>query len=144
MIYVKRSLQIYLKWFGQPEANVYYVDGMLTRTSFAAMTKGKYVGLITLEFPRLSNANIYWMGILKDFHRLGIGKQLISTVEKYAKVKGARSLTVETLSPIENDKNYAKTYNFYLKNGFSPLFDLKPYGPELAMVYMHKMLDAKI
>lgn len=128
------------EWFGQDEANLHYAQGILTRTSFAAIFEGKHVGLITLEFPYPSNVNIYWLGILKTFHNQGLGKQLILAAEKYAAKKGAKSLTVETLSPIENDINYNKTYNFYLKNGFSPLFDLKPYGPEQNMVYMYKPL----
>ena len=139
-ILCKKITQDLPQWFGQPEANMHYASGMSTRTSFAAIFEGKHVGLITLEFPYANNTNIYWMGILKDFHQLGIGKQLLLTAEKYALSKGATSLTVETLSPSENDTNYNRTYNFYLKNGFSPLFDLKPYGPDQAMVYMHKTL----
>jgi len=127
------------EWFGQPD-NVHYAKGVSIRTSFVAVIEGKHVGLITLEFPYLNNANIYWMGILKDFHDQGLGKQLILAAEKYALSKGATSLTVETLSPTENDANYNKTYNFYLKIGFSPLFDLKPYSPDQAMVYMYKTL----
>ncbi len=54
--------------------------------------------------------------------------------------KGATSLTVETLSTQESDKNYLKTYHFYEKSEFKPLFNLKPEGYEFTMVYMHKML----
>ena len=128
------------EWFGQAEANGHYLKGMLTRTSFAASVDREHSGLITLEFPYMNNANIYWLGILKNFHNQGIGKQLILAAEKFAFSEGAKSLTVETLSPIENDINYNKTYNFYLKNGFSPLFDLKPYNPDQNMVYMYKTL----
>ena len=49
-------------------------------------------------------------------------------------------MTVETLSPKEQDPNYAKTYRFYCRHGFLPLFELSPYGPEFKMVYLYKRL----
>ena len=35
------------------------------------------------------------------------------------------------------DENYMKTFNFYCKCGFLPLFDLKPNGYEYNMTYMY-------
>ncbi len=128
------------EWFGQPDVNKQYIKGMQSRFSIAAVIDTRYVGLITLEFPYPNNANIYWLGVLKEFHNRGIGKQLIQAAEKYACDKDIKSLTVETLSKVEKDINYFKTYNFYLNSGFLPLFDLKPYGPDQAMVYMYKAL----
>ena len=52
-------------------------------------------------------------------------------------------MTVETLSPTENDPNYIKTYNFYRNNDFLPLFELHTYGPDFKMVYLYKILRIK-
>lgn len=126
------------EWFGIAEANERYAQGMLTRTSFAACLEDKFVGLVTLEFPYPNNANIYWMGVKKDYHHRGIGSQLIRYAENYCREHKFTSLTVETLSPKHNNINYNKTYVFYEKFGFKPLFELSPYDPELIMVYMQK------
>ena|SRR3990167_7339170 len=113
-------------YFWIPAGNEEYAIGVRTRTNFAAKIEGYYLGLISIDFPYPTNANIYWMAILQDFHRKGIGRQLIEVACKFAKDNGATTITVETLAPIESDKNYIKTYNFYQSVGFVPLFNLKP------------------
>lgn len=127
-------------YFGLPEVNDNYVQGVKTRINFAAKTNDQYIGLISIEFPYPQNANIYWMAILPEYQARGIGKKLIEAACRLAIAKRARTLTVETLSPKNSDENYLKTYNFYLKNSFLPLFDLKPQGYEWNMVYIVKSL----
>ena len=127
-------------WFGIPEANERYENGCLERESFAAKCDGEYVGLIVLEFPFPNNANIYWMAVDKDHHGQNVGTELFAAAQNYCRARGCESVTVETLSPNQSDANYLKTYRFYEKCGFKPLFELMPYGPENLMVYMCKQL----
>nr|WP_231555864.1 GNAT family N-acetyltransferase [Rickettsia hoogstraalii] len=103
----------------------------------------KYVGLLSLEFPYLSNGNIYWMAILRDYQNLGLGKKLIEVASIYAQEKKAETLTIETLALKEADENYFKTYKFYEACGFKPLFNLKPQNYKWNMVYMVKDLNNK-
>lgn len=70
-----------------------------------------------------------------------IGFYLLQVAEKYCRDNGYLTLTVETLSPKHNDLNYLRTYQFYEKNGFKPLFELSCYDPELLMCYMMKTLQ---
>lgn len=128
------------EWFGIPEANERYAQGCLGRESFVARLEGKEVGLIVLEFPFPNNANIYWMGVNRDCHGKNIGTKLFEKSEKYCGTRGCESMTVETLSQKESDANYLKTFKFYEKTGFKPLFELNTYSPEFAMVYMGKFL----
>jgi GNAT superfamily N-acetyltransferase len=81
------------------------------------------------------------MGILRQHHRTGIGKILSYEAFKHANNRGAKTISVETLSPEEADENYLKTYRFYKTLGFAPLFNLKPEGYEWNMVYMLRSLD---
>lgn len=131
------------EYFGLPEVNTQYFEGMLSRLSLVARCKDEVVGLITLEFPYPNNANIYWMGVRPEHHRQGIGKILINAANNILLKKAATSLTVETLSPSVADVNYLKTYRFYEECGFQPLFDIKPDGYEFTMVYMYKPVIAK-
>lgn len=128
------------EWFGIPEANERYAKGMLECVTFAAFDDANCAGLIALEFPFVNNANIYWLGVKEDYHGIGIGSSLVNEAEKYCRGKGCDSITVETLSQKAADKNYLKTYQFYEKLDFQPLFELNTYGPDHLMVYMQKIL----
>ncbi len=128
------------EYFGLPECNEHYAKGVRERVNFGLSISDNYVGLLCLDFPYSNNANIYWMGILKDHQTKGYGCQLIHDVCDYAKQQGSSTMTVETLSPNESDENYLKTYHFYQKMGFLPLFNLKPEGYTWQMVYMCKSL----
>lgn len=128
------------EWFGIPEANERYAKGMLERISIAAVVNNDYVGMITLEFSYPNNGNIYWMAVKKEHHGLKIGAALMRAAENYCLEHGCGSLTVETLSPKQGDPHYLKTYHFYEKFGFNPLFEMHTYGPENLMVYMQKTI----
>jgi len=128
------------EYFGLPEANQAYIEGVKDKINFAAKIEKEYIGLLSLEFPYPNNANIYWMGIIRAFQGKFIGSSLLEAAIIYTKNKGAKTITVETLAPKENDENYLKTYHFYLKHGFIPMFDLKPTGYEFNMCYMVRIL----
>jgi GNAT superfamily N-acetyltransferase len=128
------------EYFGLPEVNEHYIEGVTNRDNFAAIIEGEEVGLISIDFPYPGNANIYWMGIMAQYHGQGIGKKLIESAINYAVEKGATTTTVETIAPSEADENYLRTYKFYESQGFKPLFNLKPGGYEWNMVYMVKNL----
>lgn len=129
------------EYFGLPEVNEHYAMGVRSRVNLGACADEEYVGLISIDFPYPENANIYWMGVLRQHHRTGIGKILSYEAFKHANNRGAKTISVETLSPEEADENYLKTYQFYKILGFAPLFNLKPEGYEWNMVYMLKSLD---
>jgi len=132
------------EWFGIPEANERYANGVKSRLTFGYVIDSMCVGILSLEFPFENSANIYWMGIKRDWHNKGIGKALIRYAEMICCGRNAYMLSVETLSPKEKDKNYLKTFEFYLKAGFKPLFELNTYGPEHLMAYLNKVISPHI
>lgn len=129
------------EYFGIPEANERYANGVAELPTFGAMLNGICIGLISCEMPFPNNANIYWMAVRKEYHGQGIGSVLLKYAEAYCSKQQCTSMTVETLSPTEKDPNYIKTYEFYLRNGFQPLFELNTYGPDFKMVYLCKQID---
>lgn len=132
------------EWFGIPEANERYANGIRERLTFGYVINKACVGILSLEFPFENTANIYWMGVKRDWHHKGIGKALLNHVEMICINRQVHSLTVETLSAKENDSNYLKTLKFYLKEGFNPLFELNTYSPEYSMVYLNKIISPYI
>lgn len=128
------------EYFDFPEWDEYYAVGIRERTNLAIKFHGEYVGLLSLDFPYPNNSNIYWMGVLREYHGKGFGKRLIKEACSLSAKKGCSSITVETLSQTESDVHYLKTYQFYKSCGFLPLLDLKPQGYDWNMVYMVKNL----
>lgn len=131
-------------WFGLPEANEKYVEGIKETTVFAAHNHdGELLGLIAVKMPFPNNADIYWMGIKPSFHRQGIGKALLERAQEYARGHHCHTITVETLSLSHDDLSYKKTYQFYHAVGFSPLFELEPYDTGYHMLYMIRHVKKK-
>ena len=132
------------EWFGIPAANERYAHGVKERLTFGYIIDKTCLGILSLEFPFENTGIIYWMGVKRDWHHKGIGKALLRYAEMICIEREVYSLSVETLSPKENDQNYLRTFEFYLKEGFKPLFELHPYGPLYAMVYLNKTLSPHI
>lgn len=128
------------EFFGLPKENEHYAEGVRSRDNLAAKIDTNYVALISLDFPYPGNAKIYWMGVMRQHHGTGVGRQLAKAAFDLAKKMGASTITVETLAPSEADENYLRSYKFYESLGFRPLFNLKPTGYEWTMVYMVKVL----
>lgn len=127
-------------YFGIPEANERYAKGMRDRVSFAASVDNQYVGLLTLEFPFTNNANVYWMAVKNKHQGQKLGSLLVEKAVEYCREKGYSSLTVETLSPKNENADYLKTYQFYERCHFRPLFELNTYSSDCLMVYMQKSI----
>lgn len=132
------------EWFGIPEANEKYAKGVRERLTFGYIVDSICVGLLSLEFPFENTANIYWMGVKREWHNQGVGKTLLQHAETTCLEKQVYLLSVETLSPKERDSNYLKTYRFYSKKGFRPLFELNTYSPDYLMVYLNKIISPRI
>ncbi|MGJ8526196.1 hypothetical protein LMG33818_001944 [Halomonadaceae bacterium LMG 33818] len=64
---------------------------------------------------------IHFMAILPDYHRTGIGRQLIRIAEEYTRLRGHQWLLVKTLDSGLPSPFYDKTRRFYLATGFIPL-----------------------
>lgn len=131
------------EYFGLPECNEVYAQGVKSRKNLAAKVDGRTVGLLSLEFPYPQSGSIYWMAVAPEFQGQGVGHKLVEAAATLALEAGATTLTVETLAPQEADPHYLKTYQFYERAGFEPLFNLKPEGYTWTMVYMAKRLAPK-
>lgn len=64
------------------------------------------------------------MGVLKEYHRKGIGQSLFEYVKKEILKKGYSFIQVKTVQ-MGKYENYDKTNNFYLSLGFKE-FEIFP------------------
>lgn len=108
---------------------------------FAASMDKEYVGLIAIELATSNNAHIKWMMVNQpnDFH--SIGKKLLLAAEEYCLECGCSSLTVEIISPKDNDTNNLTLYDFYKNSGYKPLFESYSQDTKHLMVYMQQILS---
>ncbi len=118
-------LQSLPEWFGIPEAVDSYVDEVRNMATLAASIDGKDCGFISINRPNEFTAEIHVMGILKEFHRHGIGQALVIAAELELIAQTFRFLQVKTLSPSRENSEYEVTRKFYLKMGFVPVEEFK-------------------
>jgi ribosomal protein S18 acetylase RimI-like enzyme len=108
-------------WFGIESAIVDYVQEAQNLPFFAAIEEKKAVGFAALKIHNEFTAEIYVTGVLPDYHRKGIGKNIVQKCEEYCRSSGFKFLTVKTLAASSNNEAYSKTLKFYQNIGFIPL-----------------------
>ena len=113
------------EWFGIEEAVKNYIGEVRTRPMFVARDNGITAGFLSLTLHNEFTGEIHVMGVKREFHRKGVGKELVAHAESYLAGRGFRFVTVKTLSPSRESPEYEKTRKFYLALGFVPLEEFK-------------------
>lgn len=109
------------EWFSPPEDIVSKSRIHREYPFIAAYDEGKAVGFAVLKIHNSFTADIYNLGVLKEYHRKRIGHRLIETCEKYCVDHKYKFLTVKTLDESAVYEPYNATRAFYKKEGFYPL-----------------------
>lgn len=104
-------------WFGIPEAREEYIEKSAERPFFAAFDSENAVGFLYLAQTGKDTAELCVMGVLKEYHRCGIGKALFAAAKQRAKELGYSFLQVKTVQ-MGKYPEYDATNRFYLALGF--------------------------
>lgn len=75
------------------------------------------MGVLCLEETGKDTLELYVMGVLKEFHRRGIGTALFTAAKAFAVSKGYSFLQVKTVQ-MGRYREYDDTNRFYLSLGF--------------------------
>lgn len=107
-------------WFGSESAIQMYVKEVQDRNKpfLAVYEESSHIGLISLKNNYSSTTDIFLMAVIENYHRQGIGKELIDRTKSYCMENKKRLLIVKTLSERHPDEYYAKTRLFYKSQGF--------------------------
>jgi GNAT superfamily N-acetyltransferase len=119
---VLRSLP---EWFGIEEAVVHYVaeiDGLPTFLTLDP--RERVTGFLSVKEHYRHAAELYVMGLRREWHGRGLGRALVSAAQAYLLDRGVEYLQVKTLGPSHPDENYRRTRGFYEAMGFRPLEEL--------------------
>jgi len=108
-------------WFGNEPSIVDYVEKVKDMPFYAAFDRITPVGFLAVKIHNKHTAEVCVMGILKDYHRKGLGRKLVECCVKYCKDNGMDYLTVKTLDESAKSESYDKTRQFYFSIGFKPL-----------------------
>ena len=105
------------EWFGIPEAREEYIRESAGRIFFCAYDRNRPVGFLYLKETGSATVELYVMGVLKEYHRQGIGRRLFQSAKQAAGEAGYSFLQVKTVQ-MGKYEAYDQTNRFYLALGF--------------------------
>jgi ribosomal protein S18 acetylase RimI-like enzyme len=104
-------------WFGIPEAREQYIKESADQPFFAAYDSEKPIGFLCLKETGKETVELCVMGVLKDYHRKGVGMKLFERAKEMAKRQGYSFMQVKTVQ-MGRYEDYDATNHFYLSLGF--------------------------
>lgn len=107
-------------WFGIPEAREEYIAQSVDNIFFCAYDEDRPVGFLYLKETGKDTVELYVMGVLAEFHRGGIGRELFNRAKRTAVEKGYSFMQVKTVQ-MGKYEEYDRTNKFYLSLGFKEL-----------------------
>ena len=119
MAVVAEILRDLPEWFGIPESTQAYIEGAKDLQVWATYQEDDLLGFVSLSYSSEECAEIDCLGVKKAYQGQGIGRELITTIEREA-VKQVDYLQVKTVAEGSN-KDYDRTNVFYRSIGFKKL-----------------------
>lgn len=107
-------------WFGIPEAVEEYIAGSMGKPFFCAYDAECPVGFLYLKETGRHTVELAVMGVLKGYHRKGIGRKLFEEARNFAKAQGYSFIQVKTVR-MGRYAIYDDTNRFYVSLGFKEL-----------------------
>ena len=107
-------------WFGIPESTEEYIADSKGRPFFCAYADDIPVGFLYLKETGRHTVELAVMGVLKEYHRQGVGRKLFAEAKNEAMRLGYSFIQVKTVQMGRYDI-YDDTNRFYLSLGFKEL-----------------------
>ena len=104
-------------WFGIPEARESYIAESAGRPFWAAFREERPVGFLCLKETGRATAELAVMGVRRELHGQGIGRELFAAARAWAGRQGYSFLQVKTVQ-MGRYEEYDRTNRFYLSMGF--------------------------
>ena len=128
-------------WFGIPESTNEYCEKVKEYEFVALYNSEEEIGFASIKENNEYVSELYVLGILQKYHRIGIGKQLLEHIYKELKERKTLYLEVKTLDKSRESEEYQRTRKFYQKMGFIPIDVLEnEWGKENPCLIMLKYL----
>ena len=105
------------EWFGIPGAREQYIRESADEIVLASVEDNQPNGFLCLKETGKDTVELAVMGVLKDHHRKGIGRELFEHAKQIAVGKGYSFIQVKTVQ-MGRYEEYDNTNRFYLSLGF--------------------------
>ncbi len=116
-IIVRAVLESLPEWFGIQDAIDKYVTDSAEQITVAAFDERKPIGFVCLKETGKATVELCVMGVLKEYHRQGIGNRMFEETKNIAVLKGYSFIQVKTVRTGKY-REYDDTNKFYLRLGF--------------------------
>ena len=113
----RKVLEALREWFEVDESREQYIRESADQIFIAAKENDEYVGFLCLKETGNATVELAVMGVLKDCHRSGIGRQLFEKAKAIAVENGYSFMQVKTVQ-MGKYEDYDKTNMFYISCGF--------------------------
>ena len=110
-------LEALLEWFGIPEARENYIRESVDEIMLVSSEGGEPDGFLCLKETGRDTLELAVMGVLKEYHRQGVGTALVQAAKRIARERGYSFLQVKTVQ-MGRYPEYDATNRFYLSLGF--------------------------
>ena len=125
---VRYILEALPEWFEIESSREAYIADSVEQPVFAAYNDNEPIGFLCLKETGAATVELTVMGILKTYHRQGIGKMLFEAAKKSAVAAGYLFMQVKTVK-MGMYPEYDETNRFYLACGFQE-FEVMPLWDE--------------
>ncbi len=116
----REILEALPEWFGISEAREGYIADSAGQPFFAAMEGCRPVGFLYLKETGKDTVELHVMGVLKEYHRRGVGRSLFEAARTAARRAGYSFMQVKTVE-MGRYEEYDGTNRFYISLGFKEL-----------------------
>lgn len=105
------------EWFGIPEARENYIRESADEIMVISTENDAPNGFLCLKETGKDTVELAVMGVLKEYHRKGIGTKLVESAKETAVRQGYSFMQVKTVQ-MGRYEEYDRTNLFYLSLGF--------------------------
>lgn len=113
----KKILELLPEWFGIEESREEYIQESMEQDFIAAVKDDLPVGFLCLKETGKDTVELAVMGVMKEYHRQGIGRELFAAAKELAIKQGYSFMQVKTVQMGRYDI-YDDTNRFYRSLGF--------------------------
>ena len=104
-------------WFAMEEGREQYIKESAEQICIGAVEDTEYIGFLCLKETGKDTLELAVMGVLKEYHRQGIGREMFMMAKNIACEKGYSFLQVKTVQ-MGKYEDYDDTNRFYISLGF--------------------------
>mgnify|MGYP001157690427 FL=1 len=114
---VRKILEALPDWFEMEEGREQYIKESAEQICIGAAKDTEFVGFLCLKETGKDTLELAVMGVLKEYHRQGIGRGMFMMAKNIAREKGYSFLQVKTVQ-MGKYEEYDDTNRFYIRLGF--------------------------